>query len=176
MAGHPFSTRAGRRSLGIAWTVDPILRNQGVPSTPALNDSVLVPVAVDVGMLRHDDLETEVQLRDDVPEQFEQPDYGGSIRVLKVIYGTVPGMVLRKVNLRRLIQDEEAWNGAAMAHEPFVKGEMCDDMATEVVLTAPHPVHRDQPPVYVRNNLKLADVEPVGMSTPLQLQPFGSLR
>lgn len=86
-------------------------------------------------MLRHDDLETGVQLRDDVPEQFEKPDYGGPIRVLEVIYGTVPGMVLRKVDLRRLIQDEEAWNGAAMAHEPFVKGEMRDDMATEVVLS-----------------------------------------
>ena len=70
--------------LSIGGTAYPLEGDQGISASPLLDDGILVPLLFDVGVLGHNDLQFWRKIRSDVPEQLEQSDDCGAIRIFKV--------------------------------------------------------------------------------------------
>ena len=84
----------------------------------------------------------------DLPRILIQPVNGGPAdyhdRRIILNFLALPVLVLREVDLRRLINEDEARHRTITVDEPSVQSEVSDEVVADPVLAASHSFHRDR--------------------------------
>lgn len=91
--------------------LQPIVRHKLLAAAPPLDHALLEPWLRDVRVISHDDLQTTIQgVGNVLRDQIHLSD-SLSVVISDLPWASLNVRILRKVHLRRLVNEEESWDG-----------------------------------------------------------------